>query len=166
MAKRRPSFDELYLGIARSLAERGTCLRRNFGAVITSEDNILLSTGYCGAPRGTPNCSDIGKCYRQEKNVPSGQNYELCRSVHAEANAVINAARQGTKILGGKIYLCGIDAQTGELSGIAPCMMCKRVIINAGLTEVIIQRKDGIEKINVADWVEEANRDPFNEINL
>jgi len=129
------------LNIALEVAKRGTCLRRNFGAVIVNNDEII-STGYSGAPRGAKNCLDIGKCKRQELKIPSGERYELCRSVHAEANAVISAARD--RIIGGKIYLAGIDSENeGKLAEAIPCRMCKRIIINAGIKEIIVRAADG-----------------------
>lgn len=141
----RPSKDDYYLNIALEVARRGTCLRRNFGAVIVNNDEIV-STGYTGAPRGAKNCIDIGSCKRQELKIPSGERYELCRSVHAEANAIISAARD--RMLGGKIYLSGIDSENAEkLAEARPCKMCKRIIINAGVKEIIVRTADsGIKK--------------------
>lgn len=142
-----------YLDIAETVLERGTCLRRNFGAVIVKNDQIV-STGYTGAPRGTSNCCDIGVCAREKLNVPKGQRYELCRSVHAEANAIIAAPR--TETIGATLYLACHDAKTGELYGdIEPCMMCKRFIINAGIETIFIRKtKDEYISMNVSDWKE------------
>ena len=142
-----------YLDIAESVLERGTCLRRNFGAIIVKNDEIV-STGYVGAPRGRANCSDLGYCTREKLNIPKGQRYELCRSVHAEANAIISASR--SDMIGATIYLACHDAKTGELYGdVEPCSMCKRMIINAGITTVIIRNtKDTYTTINVQSWVE------------
>lgn len=141
-----------YLDIAETVLERGTCLRRNFGAVIVKNDQII-STGYTGAPRGTANCSDTGVCDREKLNIPKGQRYELCRSVHAEMNAIIAAARNDT--IGASLYLACHDAKTGELYGdVEPCMMCKRFIINAGIETVFIRKThDEYISINVEDWV-------------
>ena len=143
-----------YLDIAETVLERGTCLRRNFGAVIVKNDQII-STGYTGSPRGRTNCSDVGFCAREALKVPKGQRYELCRSVHAEANAIIDAPRND--MLGSTIYLACHDAKTGELYGdIAPCLMCKRLIINAGIKTVIIRvSKDEFKTIPVSNWIEE-----------
>lgn len=143
-----------YLDIAETVLERGTCLRRNFGAVIVKNDQII-STGYTGSPRGRTNCSDVGFCAREALKVPKGQRYELCRSVHAEANAIIDAPRND--MLGSTIYLACHDAKTGELYGdIAPCLMCKRLIINAGIKTVIIRvTKDEFKTIPVSNWIEE-----------
>ena len=99
-----------YLDIAETVLERGTCLRRNFGAIIVKNDQII-STGYTGAPRGRKNCMDMGVCVRENMKVPRGERYELCRSVHAEANAIIHAARND--MLGATLYLVGKDAKTG-----------------------------------------------------
>ena len=142
-----------YLDIAQTVAERGTCLRRNFGAIIVKHDQII-STGYNGAPRGRLNCSDRGSCRRETLGVPKGQRYELCRSVHAEANAIIAASREET--LGATLYLACHDAKTGELYGdVEPCSMCKRLIINAGISTVIIRNtKDTYTTINVESWID------------
>ncbi len=152
----RPTKDEYYLSIAREVCRRGTCLRRNYGAVIVKDDQIV-STGYTGAPRGVANCVDIGRCLREELEVPPGQRYELCRSVHAEMNAVIHAARQQT--LGATLYLAGIEVATGrEVAEPSPCLLCRRVIINAGIAEVVARRKGGgLRRMRVADWIEEEN---------
>lgn len=142
-----------YLDIAETVLERGTCVRRNFGAIIVKNDEII-STGYVGAPRGRVNCSDLGYCTREKLNVPKGQRYELCRSVHAEANAIISAAR--SDLINSTIYLACHDAKTGTLYGeVEPCSMCKRLIINAGISTVIIRNtKDTYTTIAVSSWVE------------
>lgn len=152
----RPSKDEYYLNIATQVAERGTCLRRKFGAVIVKDDQII-STGYVGAPRGTKNCCDIGECPREAANIPPGERYELCRSVHAEANAIIHASR--LEMLGATLYLACIDAKTGGFTpGTRPCRMCTRMIINAGIEKVVVREKPGASKeYLVADWVWEEN---------
>jgi dCMP deaminase len=155
----RPSQDEYFLNIAKEVATRATCLRRKFGAVVV-RDKRIMSTGYAGAPSGTPNCCDLGKCYRQERKIPSGQNYELCRSVHAEMNAIIQAGYERTK--GATIYVAGIDLENGnkEIEAI-PCKLCKRVIINAGIEEVVTRKDQEIIRYKVSDWVEESKRNPF-----
>ena len=142
-----------YLDIAETVLERGTCLRRNFGAIIVKNDEIV-STGYTGAPRGRLNCCDAGQCIREKLSVPKGQRYELCRSVHAEANAIISAARRDT--IGASLYLAGHDAATGELChDVQPCAMCKRLIINAGISTVIIRNtRDKYTSVNVQSWIE------------
>ena len=143
-----------YLDIAQTVAERSTCLRRCYGAIIVSNDEIV-SSGYNGAPRGRKNCVDLDYCTREELNIPSGQRYELCRSVHAEANAIISAARRD--MVGGTIYLVGRDARTGELlSDATSCMMCRRMVINAGLEKIVIRRTETeFEVVDVQAWVEE-----------
>ena len=103
-----------YLDIAETVLERSTCAREHVGALIVRNDEII-ATGYNGAPRGRSNCIDLGYCIRQQRKVPDGERYEICRSVHAEANAIISAARRD--ILGGTLYLAGRDAKTGELTG-------------------------------------------------
>lgn len=142
-----------YLDIAETVLERGTCLRRNYGAIIVKNDEII-STGYVGAPRGRANCSDLGYCTREKLNIPRGERYELCRSVHAEANAIISAARSDT--IGSTLYLVGKDKRTGELVADAnPCAMCKRMIINAGISTVIVRNTASeYTGISVNDWIE------------
>ena len=126
-----------YLDLAEAVSQRCTCLRRHYGAVIVKNDEVI-STGYVGAPRGRKNCTDIGKCVRVERNIPRGERYELCRSVHAEANAIISAQRRD--MVGATIYLVGRDARSGELLHDATsCPMCRRMIINAGIRRVVIR---------------------------
>ena len=116
---------------------RGTCLRRNFGAVIVKNDTII-STGYVGAPRGRANCNELHYCTREKLQVPRGERYELCRSVHAEQNAIINASR--SEMLGATLYLVGLENRTGGyVEAAAPCSLCKRMIINAGIERVIVR---------------------------
>jgi dCMP deaminase len=143
-----------YLDIAQTVLERGTCLRRNFGAIIVSRDQII-STGYSGAPRGRKNCCDTGFCMREKLNVPRGERYELCRSVHAEANAMIAASRND--MIGATLYLVGMDAKTGALiPDSSSCAMCKRLIINSGITTVVVRNTgDRYTVIDVnTQWVE------------
>lgn len=143
-----------YLDIAQTVAERGTCLRRNFGSIIVNKDEII-STGYSGAPRGRKNCIDIGVCTREKLNIPRGERYELCRSVHAEANAIISASRRD--MIGATIYLVGVDSKTGDLVvDASSCSMCKRLIINAGISKVIIRDTlDSYRVVYVENWVNE-----------
>lgn len=141
-----------YLDIAEAVLERGTCIRRKFGAVIVQNDEII-STGYVGAPRGRLNCSDLGYCMREKLNIPKGERYEMCRSVHAEANAIISAPRE--RMLNADIYLACHDAKTNELYGdVEPCSMCKRLIINAGISRVIVRTsKTDYKIIEVSYWI-------------
>ena len=141
-----------YLDMAQVVLERSTCLRRSFGAVIVKND-VIISTGYNGAPRGRANCIDLNYCIRQQRNVPRGTQYELCRAIHAEANAIIAASRE--EMIGSTLYLVGRDTQTGEIMRDADsCPMCKRQIINAGISQVVIRRdNDNYDVIDVADWV-------------
>jgi dCMP deaminase len=150
----RINKENYYLDIAETVLERATCLRRVYGAIIVKNDEII-STGYNGAPRGRANCVDMGYCSREAAKVPRGERYELCRSVHAEANAIISASRRD--MVGGTIYLVGRDARTGELlSDATSCLMCRRQIINAGLEKVVIRKtKTEFEVVPVADWVAE-----------
>lgn len=149
----RISKDNYYLDIAQTVAERGTCLRRLFGAIIVKDD-VIVSTGYNGAPRGRKNCSDLGTCIRDQLGIPRGERYEMCRSVHAEANAIIAAARE--RMLGATLYMVCVNPQTGELyPGTNSCMMCKRQIINAGIETVIIRdTPTEFRVVKVSDWIE------------
>lgn len=142
-----------YLDIAQTVLERGTCLRRNYGAIIVKNDEII-STGYTGAPRGRKNCKDLGVCRRNKLNIPRGTQYELCRSVHAEANAIISASRRD--MIGSTLYLVGKEADTNEIVKNAnSCTMCKRNIINAGIEKVVIREdKDNYKIIYVSEWIE------------
>ncbi len=136
MSMRRDKLN-YYLDIAETVLARGTCLRRNFGAIIVKNDQII-STGYVGAPRGRKNCCDLGYCTREKLQIPRGERYELCRSVHAEANAIISASRMD--MIGSTLYLVGKEVSTGEyVKGANPCAMCKRMIINAGIDTVVIR---------------------------
>lgn len=149
----RRDKENYYLDIAQAVAGRGTCLRRNFGAIIVNNDQIM-STGYSGAPRGRHNCSDLGYCLREKMNIPRGERYELCRSVHAEANAIINASR--SEMIGATLYLVGIEAADGRLVPDAnACSMCKRLIINAGISRVVIRNSpNNFTALYVQDWIE------------
>lgn len=149
----RVSKHNYYLDIAQTVAERSTCLRRMFGAIIVKNDTII-STGYNGAPRGRKNCTDLGECMRDKLQIPRGERYELCRSLHAEANAIIAASRD--QMLGATLYMVCVDAKTGELvSGTSSCMMCKRQVINAGIETVIIRdTKEDYRVVSVSDWIE------------
>ena len=151
--------ENYYLDIAETVLERATCLRRCYGAIIVKNDEIV-ATGYNGAPRGRKNCTDMGYCTREELGVPSGERYELCRSVHAEANAIISAAR--SDIIGGTLYLVGRDAKTGTLLPDATsCSMCRRFIINAGIERVVIRRtKTEFSVVHVEDWIREDDSLP------
>ena len=142
-----------YLDIAETVSERGTCLRRRFGAIIVKNDEII-STGYVGAPRGRENCCDLGFCMREKHNIPRGERYELCRSVHAEANAIISAPR--SQMIDATLYLVGVDVKTGQyVENGSCCSMCKRLVINAGITQVVIRdTKENFRVIRVYDeWV-------------
>lgn len=153
--KKTESFERIdkinyYLEIAKSVSMRGTCLRRKFGAVIVKNDRIV-ATGYVGAPRGRVNCSDLGKCFRMEHNIPRGQMYEKCRSVHAEMNAIISADKE--ELEGSVLFLCGIENDGSITPNADCCSMCKRVIINAGISIIVIRTPDGYKPINVEEWI-------------
>ena len=142
-----------YLDIAETVTERSTCIRRQWGAVIVKNDEII-STGYNGAPRGRKNCTDVGTCIREKLQVPRGERYELCRSVHAEQNAIISASRRDT--IGATLYIVGVDAKTREyVEKSMPCAMCKRTIINSGIEKVIIRdTKEEYREIDVQEFID------------
>ena len=150
----RISKENYYLNIAQTVLERATCLRRVYGAIIVKNDEII-STGYNGSPRGRKNCVDMGFCTREAMQVPRGERYELCRSVHAEANAIISASRN--ECIGGDIYLVGHDAKTGGiLSDATSCSMCRRMIINAGIKRVVVRNsKQDFTIVPVQDWIDQ-----------
>lgn len=142
-----------YLDLADVVSKRCTCLRRHYGAVIVKNDEVI-STGYVGAPRGRKNCTDLGFCVRNKLNIPRGERYELCRSVHAEANSIISAERE--KMIGSTLYLSGREVETGEyIANSNSCSMCKRMVINAGIQTVIIRDTENEYRvINVQDWID------------
>ena len=150
----RPSKEEYYLGIAKQVNERATCFRNKGGAIIVRDDQII-ATGYVGAPRKTKSCLEREECLRDRLNIPHGKEYETCRSVHAEQNAIINAARSGSSLLNGDMYIfCG--GRDGKAVDSFPCYICKKMIINAGLNRIICAVKEGGYKIfQVSEWVDE-----------
>ena len=153
MAISRVSKHNYYLDIAQTVSERSTCLRKRYGAIIVKNDSII-STGYNGAPRNRKNCSDLMFCMRNKLGIPRGERYELCRSVHSEANAIIAASRE--QMIGSTMYMCCTEPETGEIvGGTGNCMMCKRMILNAGIEKAVI--RDTAEEyrvIDVSEWIE------------
>ena len=150
----RPDWDTYFMNITKEVAQRCNCMTVKIGATIV-KNGTIISTGYAGAPRGTKDCYNRGSCLRRELNIPSGHRYELCRSVHAEQNAIINAAREGHSVLGGDIYVWGVRRYSGEekLINALPCFICKKIILNAGLKRFIGSREDGsLKTYNVEDW--------------
>lgn len=126
-----------YLDIAKTVSERSTCLRRHYGCVIVKNDEII-ATGYNGAPRKRKNCEELGYCYREKLNIPRGERYELCRSVHGEENAIISAARKD--MIGSSLFLVGKTYGTHEyVKDARPCAMCKKIIINSGIKKIYIR---------------------------
>ena len=159
MKPKRISKEEYYLGIAREVSQRSTCFRRSIGALIVRDDQII-STGYVGAPRKTKDSFQHGVCLRDKLNIPHGQRYELCRSVHAEQNAIINAARAGVSLLGGDMYIFGSDFKNKKPIDAFPCFICKKMIINAGLKRVICSTADGGFRIfEVEEWVKDRQKE-------
>jgi dCMP deaminase len=158
MFKNRSGRHNYYLDISETVSKRGTCLRRNFGAVIVNYDQII-SSGYTGAPRGLKNCFDLNICSRRKLNIPRGQRYELCRSVHAESNAIIHSSRE--QMIGSIIYLVGLEVDTGEyVKNTEPCAMCKKLIINSGILQVVSRSNtDNYVITNVSTWI--ANDEIF-----
>jgi len=145
-----------YLDIAETVLQRGTCLRRNFGAILVKNDEII-ATGYTGSPRGRQNCQDRKTCIRVELNIPRGTMYEKCRSVHAEANAIISASRRD--MIGSTLYLAGREHDSREyVENAGSCAMCRRLIINAGIETIVIRdTKSEHRTVFVQDWVEEED---------
>jgi len=151
--QKRPSKKEYYLNIAKSVALRSPCSRRKYGAIIVRDD-VIVSTGYNGSARGVVNCIEVG-CIKDVLHLPHGSAYEDCIAVHAEENAIINAARHGASVLGGTLYIVGLDPESRLVEAI-PCDRCKRAIINAGVKKVIMSGSDGtIREIDVSNWIKE-----------
>jgi len=149
---KRTDKENYYLGIADAVLDRSTCMRRKYGAIIVRNDEII-STGYNGAPRGRKNCSDLGYCAREEMQIPSGERYELCRSVHAEANAIISASRRD--MIGATLYLVGRQASDGALlHDTTSCSMCRRQIINSGIERVVARTGEAEYVVtDVTEWI-------------
>lgn len=149
----RVSKHNYYLDIAQTVSERSTCIRKRYGAIIVKND-VIISTGYNGAPRGRANCSDIGGCMRDKLQIPRGERYELCRAVHAEANAIIAAPRE--QMLGASLYMCCTSPEDGSVvGGTCSCLMCKRLVINAGIEKVYVREtQDTFTVYHVSDWIE------------
>lgn len=149
----RPAWDEYFIEIAKVVSSRSTCLRRRYGAVIV-KDNVIVSTGYNGAPRGSVNCVDRGSCKRKELNVPAGERYELCEAVHAEQNAVINGSPERMK--NATIYIAGFE-ENGDFADGKPCLLCRRMIQNAMIKDVVYLGRDGsIIRVEDVKELEEA----------
>jgi len=155
MTAKRISKDDYYLGIAKEVARRSTCFRRSLGALIVRDDQII-STGYVGAPRKTKSSHEHGFCLRDRLGIPHGERYELCRSVHAEQNAIINAARAGVSLLGGNMYIYGTVCGEEKPINAFPCFICKKMIINAGLDRIVCSTMGGGKKIfRVSRWAQD-----------
>ena len=161
LRRSRPDRHEHFLNRAKVVAERSTCLRRKVGAIIVNKDGVELSSGYSGAPRNTEHCIDIGNCLRTDLKIPSGQRYELCRGVHAEQNAIINAARTGASIVDGEMYISSEKMKDAYNNGdekdkiYGPCIICKKMIINAGLTAVHMREEGVGEKSYTLEQIKE-----------
>lgn len=138
----RISWDEYFMEMAKLAAKRSTCIRRQVGAVIV-QDKHVIATGYNGAPKGIPHCAELGGCYREQNNIPSGERHELCRALHAEQNAIIQAAT----------YAQGIDGATIYITH-QPCVICAKMIINAGIERIVVN--DGYPDEMAVDILEEA----------
>ncbi len=152
MVNNRPDWDSYFIKIAQTVAERATCLRRRYGAVIV-KDHVIVSTGYNGACRGEPNCIDEGFCRREALGVPKGERYELCVAVHAEQNAIINGDPE--KMSGGTIYVAGFNVSDGSIAAGDPCMLCRRMIKNARIARVVCLNRDGtLSSMEVEKMVE------------
>lgn len=137
---KRISKVDMYLNCAETFAYRSTCLKRKYGAVIVKDD-VVISTGYNGSPRGFDNCCDLGRCPRMERDMHQGEGYGICRAIHAEANALLNCSRQQT--IGADLYLTGINPTDNSIHCAKPCPICARSIIQAGIRNVIMRTGDG-----------------------
>lgn len=148
----RPTKDESFIEIAQAVSMRSTCIRRRYGAVIVSKDGRIVSTGYNGAPRHRANCIELGVCLREQLKIKPGTHYELCRSVHAEANAIVNG--NPLDIVGGTLYLAGTDAKTNQpTEQISPCAMCQRLILNAQIKRVVMRKSSGeLVSVDPEQW--------------
>lgn len=155
MRPQRTSKDLYYLGIAKEVSRRSTCFRRSIGAIIVRDDQII-STGYVGAPRKTKDSLEHGFCLRDKLGIPHGQRYELCRSVHAEQNAIINAARAGVSLLGGDMYIFGSEPEAETPINALPCYICKKMIVNCGLDRIVCSTTEGgVQVFRVEDWIKD-----------
>lgn len=155
MRPQRTSKDLYYLGIAKEVSRRSTCFRRSIGAIIVRDDQII-STGYVGAPRKTKDSLEHGFCLRDKLGIPHGQRYELCRSVHAEQNAIINAARAGVSLLGGDMYIFGSEPGGETPINALPCYICKKMIVNCGLDRIVCSTAEGGAQVfRVEDWIKD-----------
>ena len=153
MTPQRTSKDLYYLGIAKEVSNRSTCFRRAIGAIIVRDDQII-STGYVGSPRKTKDSLEHGFCLRDRLGIPHGQRYELCRSVHAEQNAIINAARAGVSLLGGDMFIYGSSPDEGKPINAFPCYICKKMLVNCGLNRVVCSTAEGgLIIFRVEDWI-------------
>ena len=150
----RPSKHEYYIGIAEAVAKRSTCLRRQYGAVIVKDDRII-STGYNGSARGLENCCDKGVCWREEHDIPHGQQYEKCQAVHAEANAIINA--NPSDMIGATLYLAGFEHGI-PIHRPEPCEMCYRLIVNAQISTVVMHEDENLFRIKDIDSIRERKQ--------
>mgnify|MGYP002624887060 CR=1 FL=1 len=146
----RPNWDEYFLDIAAAVGRRATCLRRKYGAIIV-KDKVIVSTGYNGAPRGEANCIDTGICERERLKVPKGERYELCVAVHAEQNAIINAAPD--QMLGATIYVAGINVADGSIASGEPCLLCRRMIKNARIARAVYRDASGVIQIKTPEEI-------------
>jgi len=167
--KERPTKEEYYLNIAKEVSTRATCRSVKLGALIVKDDQII-ATGYVGAPRKTMDCLERGNCLRRELKIPSGHRYELCRSVHAEMNALINAARAGVSVLGGDIFMYGEKIFDGvpKRINMVPCFICKKMIINSGIRRVIGSTENGKYKVfSVDEWASDwQKKDMLDDLNM
>lgn len=153
---KRISKIDMYLNCAEVFAYRSTCIKRKYGAVIVKDD-VVISTGYNGAPRGFDNCCDLGRCHRIERNMHQGEGYGICRAIHAEANALLNCSRQQT--MGADLYLAGINPEDNSIHRAKPCPLCARTIIQAGIRNVYLRLGEGMDNyltvpVRELEWVQ------------
>ena len=154
----RISKIDTYLNCAEVFAYRSTCIKRKYGAVIVKDD-VVISTGYNGAPRGFDNCCDLGTCPRIDRNMHKGEGYGICRAIHAEQNALLNCSRQ--QLIGADLYLVGINPKDNSIHEAKPCPLCARAIIQAGINNVYLRVGEGAENYIVVPakdlvWVKDT----------
>lgn len=148
---KRISKINTYLNVAETFAYRSTCIKRKYGAVIVKDD-VVISTGYNGSPRGFENCCDTGKCQRLAMDLHQGQGYDICRAIHAEQNALLNCSREQT--MGADLYLAGVNPADNSVHQAKPCPLCARMIIQAGIRNVIMRTGEGEEDYTITPAVE------------
>ncbi|MEM4336565.1 MAG: dCMP deaminase family protein [Candidatus Woesearchaeota archaeon] len=157
----RPGWDRHFLKLAADYSLRATCLRRQYGAIIVDTKKRLVSAGYCGAPRGVNNCLERGECYRRIYNIPSGEKYELCMSIHAEENAILFCDDKN-RLEGATLYLAGWDVEKEMPSFSPPCILCAKKIIQVGIEKIVLfEQNGGVRTIEVSTIADKLSKGDF-----